>query len=107
MGDAYLALIMSVLLYTSLEMQMLANVNKTPPKFKDFLYSSSYHNSDPENWSQHKVCSAVRGLQSYKSSLIPQILKCNVSQKLFVENFYWNSINLLEKFYGFQIAKLN
>ena len=47
MGDGYLTLIMSALVQpvcTSLEMQMLANVNKTPPNFKDFLYSSSYHN---------------------------------------------------------------
>ena len=47
MGDGYLTLIMSALVppvCTSLEMQMLANVNKTPPNFKDFLYSSSYHN---------------------------------------------------------------
>ena len=47
MGDGYLTLIMSALVppvCTSLEMQMLANVNKTPPNFKDFLYSSPYHN---------------------------------------------------------------
>ena len=47
MGDGYLTLIMSALVppvCTSLEMQMLANVNKTPPNFKDFLYSSSYYN---------------------------------------------------------------
>ena len=47
MGDGYLTLIMSALVppvCTSLEMQMLANVNKTPPNFKNFLYSSPYHN---------------------------------------------------------------